>query len=165
MRSRVAGFVLAGALGSGIGAGCDGSGGEAVSRDAQVYVATIRDVLADQPPAEDPDVLPVVYVVGVGEKAIPADVQAEVAVELDDDAEIRFADQRSEAVLEDEDDAPVRDQGVLVAVGELPGEVEPVVLTVEVYRSEADWSKVVLTIARGSSQWTVTSSSVVPTDS
>ena len=47
-----------------------------VSRDAQVYVATIRDVLADQPPPDDPDVLPVVYVVGVGETTIPADVQA-----------------------------------------------------------------------------------------
>ena len=163
MRSRVAGFVLAVTLGSGVVAGCDGSNGAAVSRDAQVYVATIRDVLAEQPPPTDPDVLPVVYVVGVGEKAIPADVQAEVAVELDDDADIRFADQRSEAVLEDEEDVPVRDEGVLVAVGELLPDVDPVDVTVEVYRSEADWSKVVLTIARGSSQWTVTSSSVVPT--
>ena len=163
MRSRVAGFILAGTLGSGIVAGCDGSNGDGVSRDAQVYVATIRDVLAEQPPPQDPDVLPVVYVVGVGETAIPADVQAEVAVELDDDADIRFADRRSEALLEDEDEVPVRDAGVLVAVGELLPDVDPVDLTVEVYRSDEDWSKVVLTIARGSSQWPVTSSSVVPT--
>jgi hypothetical protein len=153
------------ALGSGVGAGCDGSGGDAVSRDAQVYVAAIRDVLADQPAGDDPDVLPVVYVVGVGETAIPADVQAQVAVELDHDADIRFADRRSEAVLEDEEDVPVRDQGLLVAVGELPPDDDPVAVTVEVYRSEDDWSKVVLTIARRSSQWTVTSSSAVPAES
>lgn len=165
MRSRVAGFVLAVTLGSGVVAGCDGSGGEAASRDAQVYVAAIREVLADEPAPEDPDVLPIVYVVGVGETAIPADVQAEVAVELDDDADIRFADRRSEAVLEDEDLVPVRDEGVLVAVGELQPETDPVTVTVEVYRSEDDWSKVVFTIARRSSHWAVTSSSTVPTDS
>lgn len=151
------------ALGSVVGAGCDGSGGGEVSRDAQVYVATIREVLAEQP-QPDPDVLPVVYIVGVGETKIPADVQAEVAVELDDDADIRFADKRDEAVLENEDHVPVRDHGVLIAVGELPPDVDPVNLDVEVYRSDQDSSKVVLTIARGSSRWTVTSSSLLPAD-
>jgi len=164
MRSRVAGVFLAVALGSVVGAGCDGSGGDGASRDAQVYVATIRDILAEQPKSADPDVLPVVYVVGVGETKIPADIQAEVAVELDEDAEIRFADQRSEAMLEDTEHAPVRDKGLLVALGELPPDADPVDLDVEVYRSEEDWSKVVLTVARASSQWTVTSSSVLPAD-
>jgi hypothetical protein len=152
-------------VGAALGAGCNGSSGDSVSRAAQVYVATIRDVLADEPPAEDPDVLPVVYVVGVGERTIPADVQAEVAAELDDDADIRFADERAEAILEDEDEAPVRDDGVLIAVGELADDVSPVDIVVEVYRSEDDWSKVVLTVARRPSHWTVTSSSVVPVES
>jgi hypothetical protein len=164
MRSRVAGVLLALTLGSVVGAGCDGSGEDGVSRDAQVYVATIRDILANQPRPADPDVLPVVYVVGVGETKIPADVQAEVAVELDEDADIRFADQRSEAMLEKEEHVPIRDQGLLVALGELPPEADPVNLAVEVYRSEEDWSKVVLTVDRGSSQWTVTSSSVLPVE-
>ena len=89
-------------------------------------------------------------------------MQAEVVGELDEDADVRFADASAEAVLEDEDDAPVRDDGVLVAVGELPPEGDPVDVEVEVYRSEVDWSKRVLTIGRRSSQWTVTSSSVLP---
>lgn len=135
-----------------------------MSRDAQVYLATIRDVLDDQPPPEDPEILPVVYVVAVGEKAIPADVQAEVAAALDEEADIRFADQREEAVLEDEDHLPVRDEGVLVAFGAVAAEREPVDVEVEIYRSEEDWSKVVLTVGRQSSQWIVTSSSVVPVD-
>ena len=157
--------MLAATVGAGFGAACDGPGAEPVSRDAQVYVATIRDVLADQPAPAEPNAVPVVYVVGVGERRIAADVQAEVAVELDGDADIRFADERSEAVLVGEDDVPVRDHGVLIAVGELAEDVEPVELPVEIYRSEDDWSKVVLTIARRSSQWTVTSSSVLPADS
>lgn len=164
MRSRVAGAVLAVTLGGVVAAGCDGSGGDEMSRDAQVYVATIRDVLADQP-QPDPEVLPVVFIVGVGETKIPAEVQAEVVGELGDDADIKFADKRSEAVLEDEEHAPVRDDGVLIAVGELPPDVDPVHMDVEIYRSDQDSSRVVLTIAaRGSSQWTVTSSSSLPAD-
>lgn len=149
-------------LAAAVGAGCDGSSREELSRDAQVYLAAIRDVLDDEAPADDPDVLPVVYVIGVGEERIAADVQAEVAVELDEEADVRFADRRSEAVLKDEDDVPVRDQGLLIAVGALAPEGDPVDIAVEVYRSDVDWSKRVFTVERRSSQWTVTSSSVLP---
>lgn len=147
---------------TGVGAGCDDAARGDGSRDGQVYVAMIRSVLDDQPPPVDPDVLPVVYVVGVGEQDIRADVQAEVAGELHDDADVRFADRRSEAVLEDDEHVPVRDQGVLIAVGEVIGDGDPVEVTVEIYRSEADLSKRVLTVERRSSQWTVTASSVLP---
>ena len=51
------------------------------------------------------------YIVGVGEERIAARVQADVTQVLDEDAEIRFADERSEALLKDEDHAPVRDDG------------------------------------------------------
>jgi hypothetical protein len=142
--------------------GCDGSSKAESSRDAQIYVATIRDVLSEQPAPEQPDALPVVFVVGVGEKKIPASVQAEVRRDLDADAVIRFADQRDEALLKDEDHMPVRDDGVLVVVGEVPEQGDPVDLPVEIYRSTDDWSKLVLTIGRGSSQWTVTSESKAP---
>jgi hypothetical protein len=145
--------------------GCDGSAREEMSRDAQVFVVTIRDVVAEEPPPADPDVLPVVYVIGVGEDDIAADIQADVAAELKDEIDVRFADARAEAVLADEDEVPVRDHGVLVAVGALTPEGDdddPVDVEVEVYRSEADWSNLVVTIGRQSSQWTVTSTSVVP---
>ena len=156
-------MVLLVGLGS-VAASCDGSGGQEAARDAEVYVAAIRDVLADQPPPKDPDVMPVVYVVAVGEATIPADIQAEVAVELDGDADIRFADERSEAVLEDEDHTPVRNHGVLLAIGEVPPEEDPIRMDVEIYRSDEDWSTVELTIARRSSQWTVTSSATLTSD-
>ena len=144
--------------------GCDGSAREQMSRDAQVYVVTIRDVVAEQPPAADPDVLPVVYVIAVGEEDIAADIQADVYAELKDEVDVRFADERAEAVLEDEEEVPVRDHGVLLAVGALAPESDDdaVDVEVEVYRSKVDWSDLVLTIGRHSAQWTVTSTSLVP---
>jgi hypothetical protein len=144
--------------------GCAGADADGASRDAQLYVAAIREVLADQPPPPKPDVLPVVFVVGVGETRIAADVQAEVAVELDDDADISFADSRDEAILVDEEHAPVKHEGVLLAVGELPSEdddADTALVDVEIYRSQRDSSNVVMTLSRRSSHWDVTSSSVL----
>jgi hypothetical protein len=145
-------------------AGCDGTKTDESSRVAQVYVATIRDVLAAEPPRDPAAKLPVVYVVGVGEEKIAATVQADVAQALDEDAEIRFADKREEALLEDQEDVPVRDEGVLLAIDAVPPDDDPVDVHVEIYRSEVDSSKVVLTVGMRSSQWTVTSESVVSTE-
>jgi hypothetical protein len=158
VRSRAPGAAVLAAL---LLAGCGGPSKDEASRDAQVYVATIRGVLQEQPELDPADKLPVVYVVGVGEK-IAAKVQAEVAAALDGDAEIRFADERSEALLADEKDEPVRDNGVLVAIGPVTPDKDPVRLDVEVYRSAVDSSRRVLTVGMRSSQWTVTSESVVP---
>ena len=144
MRSRIAGLALVVALGGVVGGAATDRARTACHATPRCTSPTIRDVLADQPPPAEPDVLPVVFVVGVGETKIPADVQAEVAVELDDDAEIRFADKREEAMLEDEEHAPVRDHGLLIAVGELPGgddeRSDTAIIDVEVYRSDQDSS-------------------------
>ena len=59
------------------------------------------------------------YVVPLGESDIDATVQADVASELHDVADVRFADERSEALDEDEPGMPVRDDGVLVAIGDV----------------------------------------------
>ena len=121
---------------------------------AQVCAATIREVVRHQPPPpDDPDALPVVYVVAVGETTIAADVQAEVATELHDEVDVQFADERDEAVDEDVEDAPVLDDGVLIAVGELALTPDPVSMEVEVYRSERDVSKAVFSFAADSSNW------------
>ena len=75
------------------GAACNGQSDE--PREAQVYAATIREVVRHQPPPpDDPDALPVVYVVAVGETTIAADVQAEVTPELRDEVDVQFADER-----------------------------------------------------------------------
>jgi hypothetical protein len=157
--SRNAGAAVLTAL---VLVGCGGPSKDEASRDAQVYVAAVRAVLQEQPMSDPQDELPVVYVVGAGDEKIAAKVQAEVAAALDDDAKIRFADRRSDALLEDEDDQPVRDRGVLMAIGPIAPDKDPVNVEVEVYRSAADSSMRVLTVGMRSSQWTVTSESVVP---
>jgi hypothetical protein len=149
--------VTAGAI-----AGCGSSSDAEESRPVEVYVATIERVLSDESPSLEPDELPVVYVVPLGENEIDATVQAEVASELRDVADVRFADERDEALDEDEPGRPVLDDGVLVAVGDVAERGNPVEVEVEIYRSEDDSSSRLFTVSRRSSHWTVTSTSVVP---
>ncbi len=58
----------------------------------------------------------------------------------------------------------MRDEGVLVAIGDVADTGEPIAVGVEVYWSVDDSSRWVLTLARRSSQWTVTASSTVAVD-
>lgn len=159
MRSLLVGCIAAVSL-----LACDSGSEDQPSRAAQIYLATIRDVVAEQPPPDEPDQLPVVYVVAVGENTIAADVQAEVVGRLQDEVDVTFADERAEALQEDAEGTPVIDDGVLLAVGELMPDVDPVTMPVEVYRSEDDWSRAILTFEERSSRWTITSSSVVPVE-
>jgi hypothetical protein len=153
--------VLAGASLT-ILAACGDSSEAEMSRPAQIFVATIQQVLADENPAAGTDDLPVVYVEPLGDEEIDATVQADTANELREVADVRFADERSEALDEDEPGMPVRDDGILVAIGDLPDEGDPVDVEVETYRSEDDLSTAVFSFALRSSGWTVTSTSVVP---
>jgi hypothetical protein len=142
---------------------CDDSSDSEMSRSTPVYVAVV-DAALDQVATPPGDELPVVYVVPVGETAIDASVQADVADAFHERADVRFADERSEAIVEDEEELPVRDEGVLVAIGDIAESGEPIEVEVEVYRSVDDSSRWVLTLARRSSQWTVTASSTVVVD-
>lgn len=155
-------WALAGAAVVTFGASCDDPTDDEMSREAQIYLATVSEVIAEQVPVSADDELPVVYVVSVGESDIDAPVQAEVAGELREQADVRFADERSEAVEEDEEGMPVRDEGMLVAIGEVPAEGQPIDVEVEVYRSAEDSSHFVLTLVPESSQWAVTSTSLLP---
>jgi hypothetical protein len=145
--------------------GCGDTDADAGSEPADVYILLVRDALDPLPPTAEGDPLPVVYVLGVGEEEIGATVQADVASELREEADIRFADHRDEAVLEDEEGQPVRDHGVLLAVGEVPPEPEDQFdVDVEVYRSESDRSPRVVTIDARADGLSVTSTSLVATD-
>ncbi len=143
-------------------AGCGSSSDAEDARPEEVIVATIERVLADESPSTEPDDLPVVYVVPLGENEIEATVQAEVAGELRHVADVRFADDRDQALDEDDPGKPVLDDGVLVAIGDVAERGNPVEVEVEIYHSEDDWSSLLFTVSRRSSHWTVTSTSVVP---
>jgi hypothetical protein len=145
--------------------GCQDPDADAGAKPADVYILLIRQALDTMPAPEDPDVTPVVYVVGVGEHEIGATVQANVVEDLREEADVRFADERDEALEETDDGIRVRDGGVLLAIGEVPQELDARFdVEVEIYRSEADRSIRVLTLADRSGGLTVTSSSVVAPD-
>lgn len=109
--------------------------------------------------------LPVVYVISTGEDDIAAAAQAATAQALHDVVDVRFADDRDEALILDAPDRPVRDEGVLLAVGEIPADESggSVEVAVEQYRSVDDRTRHVFTVAVRDDAWIVTSTSNVPT--
>src|SRR3990170_2817687 len=132
---------------------------------ADVLSAAIRDVVAGQPiPTDSQEYKPVVFVVGVGENGIEAGVQAEVATELRDDIDVRFADAREEPIDSGVEDEPVRDDGVLLLVSDVPESGNPVEMSVEIYRSLSDWTKAIFTITVDNDSWSVTATSLVALD-
>lgn len=132
---------------------------------AQVLTAIVRDAAGDLPPDEDPDALPVVYVISGTDEALPATAQAAVANALNGEIDVRFADTRDEALDDSEPGVPVRDGGALVAVGNLRDyfedeNVHRVDIAIEVYRTETQFSLRTLTFAASRDVWSVTSTSV-----
>jgi len=144
---------------------CDGGDDDELSGTARIYIAAVRSVAEAMPPdVEDREKLPVVYVVSNNAEPIAADVQAEVASVLDPDADVRFADAREEALDLGKPHEPVRSEGRLLTVGPVEDDaagVDVVDLQVEIYRSDEEWSRGVVTMERSAEDWAVTSSSIV----
>jgi hypothetical protein len=133
------------------------------AREAAVYEAVIGSIASAERGADD---VPVVFVVRGDGGEISIDVQAAVAAAMVDEVDVRFADDRVETVDESADDVPVRDDGVLLAVGAVPDEGTTIDVPVERYLSESDRRLLVVTVRWVDPDWTVTSTAVVenPTD-
>jgi hypothetical protein len=87
------------------------------------YTAIVEWQAAEQEPVLNDDgtvKLPVVYVAAADGTTIDVGVQASVAAATVDIADVRFADESSEAFDSDIDDEPVIDQGVMLLVGAIP---------------------------------------------
>jgi hypothetical protein len=136
----------------------DTAGGTEQNRAAGVYSAVISAVVAEEtaPPTTD-DALPVVFVVPSGPETISAAVQADVVKDLKDDADVRFADDREEAIDDSAAELPVHDDGTLLSVAVVPERGNRVDLEVEVYRSLADQQSMVFSLQRRGDGWAVTS--------
>lgn len=129
------------------------------ARQVAVLVAAIREVVADVPSADIDPPLPVVYLVGAGEVEFAATVQADVAEDLQDEVDVRFADDRDEAIDANAVDAPVPDEGVLLMVGEIP-DGDPIEVSIEMYRSEDDQPGIVVfSMSADDDGWSVTATS------
>jgi hypothetical protein len=89
--------------------------------------------------------------------AVPAEVQVEVVKALLDEADIRFLDNRDEAIHADEPGEPVKDDGLLLAMSPVPEDGRRVELDVERYRSTDDAAEYVVVLRGGDPSWTVVS--------
>jgi hypothetical protein len=121
------------------GVGLAGCGNDDRSRDRRVadaYIVVVEWVLAEPEFASDPtlDEMPPVFVESLGPGEIDLDVQVLIVRHLEPVVDIRFIDIRAEALDESEDDAPVRDGGLLLGLGPVPAE-GPIDIRGEIYRT------------------------------
>jgi len=130
------------------------------AREAAVIEAVVRSVAPESASVDD-DTTPVVYVVAADGRTIPIDVQAKVAEAFVDEVDLRFADDRAQAVDDGKDDVPVIDDGTLIAIGEVPETGSEIEVPVERYVSESDSDVMVVTLRFADPDWTVTSTASV----
>ncbi len=150
--------IVVGAVALTAACGSDDSADEpaTVSTDAALTALVQWTVEADRPPTTAGEELPVVYITAASGDTIDAAVQASVVAATADDATVRFADDRSEAIDDGTDDQLVHDDGVLLVVGELPQGAAPPDVTVERYRSLDDASVFVVTLSKNATGVSVT---------
>lgn len=142
--------LLAGAVA--FGTACDGDddpGSTSPTDDSVVteigrgdaIVALVQWHVGDTEPVVDDagdEVLPVVYVASDSGDTIDVGLQAAVAERTVDDAVVRFADERAEAIEEGVDGDPVKDDGVLLVLGEMPEPGPSMTFAVTRYRTVDD---------------------------
>jgi hypothetical protein len=127
-------------------------------RASDVYATIIRS-FATQPKGE-PSLK--VYVEPRGEgSAISVDVQADVVTAVEDVADVRFIDARSEALQENEAaETVVRDGGILLAFGPVPNDATDVVVEVDQYIDETNLATHRFVMHRKGDEWIIDDTSV-----
>jgi hypothetical protein len=163
---RVRSVALIGALIVPVAAGCGGDDSPKAELGpkewkASVYESVLRDIALPAAHRSMPDTeKPIVFLATSDGSGIGLEVQAIIARDLKDEADLRIEDDVTDVVLEDEDGKPVRDDGLLVTVTPLPDDDQPprVELTVALYFDEVDERTVDVVMTRGSTAWSVTTS-------
>jgi hypothetical protein len=133
--------------------GCDdGSGASTATPEVAAsgaFIAVIDWEVSEYEPMvnEDGDVeLPVVYVAPAGGGTIDVGIQAAVVEATVETAIVRFADEAGEALDSDVEGEPVKDDGVLLIVGDMPEPSRTIELGVVRYQSVDDDSILTVTI-------------------
>jgi len=150
--SRMAAVVaVAGAL-----IGCvNSTDGDDTARNAAVYRSVIADVVDRSGVAlDDVDELPVVFIEAFDADGIALEVQVEVVSSFAEQYEIRFIDDRDEAIATDLDDLPVSANSLLIGLGPivLDGTVD---VRSEVYLSTEAVSAYRYTLAGRDDRWPI----------
>lgn len=144
--------------------GDDGGGAERdVPREVAVYAAVITDVAEDLTVEEGGEPSDRVVYVEALERGtvIPIEVQAGVVLELEDEVDVRFVDDREAAVDGRLPGAPVREGAALIALGPVPEGDRRVVVDLRRYEREGDEDDLRVTLERTGDDWAVTERSLV----
>jgi hypothetical protein len=127
------------------------SEGEIGTTDA--YVAIVQWQADEQEPVVDENGevrLPVIFVVAADGETVDVGVQAAVAEATAATATVRFADDAADAFATDAEGEPVRDDGVLLAVGDVPDPAPSLIVDVDRYVVHDDGEELTLGIVRRS---------------
>lgn len=126
----------------GLLAGCssdDGDSNTPVVSPAEAYTAIVRWEAEQRAPVVDEDgnvELPVVYLTAAVGGTIDIAVQADVVgATADDDLVVRFSDEADEAIDDGVEGSPVRDDGTMFVLEELPEGDANLIASVRRYRS------------------------------
>jgi hypothetical protein len=128
-------------------------------REAQVYAAVIRALVAQAPShaIDDERSEPVIFVGPLDEESpIPLEVQAATVEQFENAETIRFVDRQEEAVDSELPDEPVRDDGMLILLGAVPAGTSPLV-DAQLYLNRHDITPFMATVQRRDGEWTVVS--------
>lgn len=130
---------------------------DTVQHQIDIYSATIREVaVVDRPDLNEDSVDPVIFVSPLTDTTtISLDVQLGVVLALENWATIRFIDEFEEAILVNEPDSPVRDNGVLIGLGQIDLGPSEARLVADRYEQANDLLTFDLLLQRRSGEWSV----------
>jgi hypothetical protein len=132
-----------------------GSANEDEIRASAVYDEVVRWLVDDAGGATAEEPMSV-FIEPRGEgSAISLDVQAELIDATKDIANVRFLDERSEGLIDEEGVVVVKDEGILIRLGPVVEDDSHVLLDVDIWESEDTFREVRFELRRSGRTWSV----------
>lgn len=117
---------------------------------ADAYTAIVAWQAGEQVPVVNEageEQLPVIYVIAANGDTIDVGVQTSVTEATVDEAVVRFADEVNDSFDEGIDGAPVRDDGVMLAIGTMSDPASTVEVDVDRFNAQNDYVLLSVTVA------------------
>ena len=132
-----------------------GAANEDEIRASEVYEEVVRWLVADAG-GSTPEEPMAVFIEPRGEGvAISLDVQAELVDVAKDVASIRFLDERSEGLVDEDGVVKVKDDGILIRLGPVVEDDSHVLLDVDVWESVDTFDELRFELRRSGRTWSV----------
>lgn len=132
------------------------------ARTAAVYESILDWLIVGEPGIGGEDQVDwVLFVASRSEEPIDIDVQADVFTAFEPRVEVKFIDDRTEAVDEEVETEPVRDLGLLVGLGAVPPEGDVIEVYADRYRDIDRVEAWRFTVSRADGSWQIDGAPVV----